>query len=239
MAEETKRKRLKKARTSNTNYFYSTLPVHADLMPSPLPYSSTMAFTTPKLGLYLCGLAHGLLLLASLVHCDVNEDTLFKAMNIYRSSKELTPMNRNSKADCFVKQIAWDFDDQLPLSIFTSGSNITPSNLTQLPNLPDYLTRCNIELNNTKNGLILPLHIPTLVSNLVLHGCTHSQMANYLSKPEFTSIGIGCYEQWAVFAFATDSPTGSFNSAVTLSKLGLHHFYLVSSLLFGLFLLSG
>ncbi|TYK18317.1 GPI-anchored protein-like protein [Cucumis melo var. makuwa] len=209
----------------------------ADLMPSPLPYSSTMAFTTPKLGLYLCGLAHGLLLLASLVH--LNEDTLFKAMNIYRSSKELTPMNRNSKADCFVKQIAWDFDDQLPLSIFTSGSNITPSNLTQLPNLPDYLTRCNIELNNTKNGLILPLHIPTLVSNLVLHGCTHSQMANYLSKPEFTSIGIGCYEQWAVFAFATDSPTGSFNSAVKLSKLGLHHFYLVSSLLFGLFLLSG
>uniref|UniRef100_A0A0A0LIM2 Uncharacterized GPI-anchored protein At5g19230-like domain-containing protein n=1 Tax=Cucumis sativus TaxID=3659 RepID=A0A0A0LIM2_CUCSA len=161
-------------------------------------------------------------------------------MNKYRSSKELTPMHRNSKADCLVKQIAWDLDDQSPLSIFTSGSPIIPSNLTQLPNLPDYLTKCKIELNNTRKGLILPLHIPTLALKLVLHGCTHSQMDNYLSKPEFTSIGIGCYEEWAVFAFATDSPTGSFNSAVKLSKLGHQHFFLVSSLLFGLFfLLSG
>lgn len=160
-------------------------------------------------------------------------------MNSYRRSVELTPMNRNSKADCLVKQIAWDFDDQSPLSIFTSGSTIAPSNLTQLPNLPDYLSKCKIDLNHTKNGLILPLYIPSLALNLVLHECTYSQMAKYLSKPEFTSVGIGYYDQWAVFAFATKSPAGSFSSAVNLSDLGSRHFYLVSSLLLGLFLLSG
>ncbi|XP_022965902.1 uncharacterized GPI-anchored protein At5g19250-like isoform X3 [Cucurbita maxima] len=201
-----------------------------------------MALPSHKLGFFLYCVAHGLLLLSCSVHGDgpnVKEDVLFQAMNSYRKSIKLTPMNKNSKADCLVKQIAWDFDDQSPLSIFLSGSTIAPSNFSQLPSLPDYLSKCKIELNHTKNGLILPLHIPTLALNLVLHECTNSQTAKYWSKPEFTSVGIGSYEQWVVFAFATDSPPGSFSSAVNLSDLGLRHFHLVSSVLLGLFLLSG
>lgn len=169
----------------------------------------------------------------------MNEEALFKAVNSYRESIKLAPMKRNSKADCLVKQIAWDFDDEEPLSTSTSGSTIAPSNFTQLPSLPDYLTKCKIELNHTKNGLILPLYIPKLALNLVLHECTHSQMAKHLSEPEFKSVGVGYYEQWAVLAFATDSPSGNFSSAVNFSDLGLRHFYLVSFLLLGLFLLSG
>lgn len=157
-------------------------------------------------------------------------------MNSYRSFNKLSTMTKNSNAECLVQQIAWDFDDESPLSTFTSGSTIAPSNFSQLPNLPDYLSQCKIELNHTKNGAIVPLYVPKLALNLVLSECTHSQMVEYLRKPEYTSVGIGYYEQWAVLAFGTNSTAGSFSSSANLSDIGLRYFFLVSSLLLGLFI---
>ncbi|XP_050224972.1 uncharacterized GPI-anchored protein At3g06035-like [Mercurialis annua] len=180
-----------------------------------------------KFNLVVFLLFHAVFLLPSPVLSDDKEDSVLQGINSYRTSLKLPTLTKNDKAECLADEIADKLEDQ-PCT--TAGANSV-----QLSNYPELLSKCGIDVNNTRDGAVLPVCVPKLVPTLVLTNYTHSPYGKYVNDSRFTGAGLGSEDDWMVLVLSTNNPSGSFAGANSLvSKIGLGH--CLMSLLLGVML---
>ncbi|GLU08838.1 hypothetical protein SLE2022_257230 [Rubroshorea leprosula] len=166
-------------------------------------------------------LLSSVLLMNRPVICDTDEDDdLFQRINSYRASLNLTTLTRNENAECLADEMAEQFKNQ-PCTNST-GANTVPGTETQLSNYPTLLTKCHLNVSNTRDGAVLPACVPNLVPSLVVSNFTQSQYSENLNDTKYTGIGIGSEGNWMVVVLSTSTPEGSFatdTSANLVSKI--------------------
>lgn len=120
----------------------------------------------------------------------------------------MTTLVKNDNAECLADEVAEQFKNQ-PCTNST-GANTVPGTEPQLANYPTLLTKCHLNVSNTRDGVVLPACVPNLDSSLVLTNFTRSQYSEYLNDTKFTGVGIGSEDNWIVVVLTTSTPEGSF-----------------------------
>ncbi|KAJ0526278.1 hypothetical protein HanHA300_Chr09g0321371 [Helianthus annuus] len=101
-----------------------------------------------------------------------------------------------------------------------AGPSIITSTRPRYANYPDIVKKCDIDINTTTDGVILPVCVPKRVPTLVLTNYTQSSYANYLNNSRYSGVGIGKENDWVVVVLATNTPAGTFSN-VAAPRLGL------------------
>ncbi|KAJ0093879.1 hypothetical protein Patl1_25426 [Pistacia atlantica] len=157
------------------------------------------------------------------------EETLLQGINKYRTSLNLTALTKNENAECLAYEFADQFKNQ-PCTNST-GANTVSGSEPQLPNYPNLLAECHLNISNTKGGNIMPACVPGLTPSLVLSNFTQSQYSESLNDTKYTGVGIGSEGNWIVVVLSTSTPDGSYvtdNSASLLSKISFTYYLLFS-----------
>lgn len=160
-------------------------------------------------------------------YCDDTSDQLFKGINTYRSSLNLSALTVNKNADCLAEQLAEQFKGQ-PCSNST-GANTVPGTEPQFPKYPTFLDHCHLNATVTQDGMPMPACVPGLDSALVLANFTKSQYSANLNDSKYVGAGIASEGDWVVVVLTTNTPGGSFttaSSAVAISKVSVIGFML-------------
>ncbi|KAL2468553.1 Glycoprotein membrane precursor GPI-anchored [Forsythia ovata] len=158
-----------------------------------------------------------------------DDDHLLQGINSFRQSSNVPPLAKHDNANCLAEEIADQLEDKPCVSNYTASS--MPS---QLANYPSLLKKCKIDINSTRDGVILPVCVPHRVATLVLTNYTQSQNSRYLNNSKYTGVGMGHEDDWTVLVLATNTPGGTFASkACLLSIITLSH---LVSMFLGLFL---
>jgi hypothetical protein len=183
--------------------------------------------------LLLCSI----LFLTHPVKCDDEDDNLLKGINNYRVSLNLTALIKNDNAECLADELADQFKDQPCTN--TTGSNTVPGTETQFSDYPNLLTKCHLNVSNTRDGVIMPACVPNLDPSLVLSNFTKSQYSDSLNGTSYTGAGVGSKDNWIVVILTTNTPAGSFapnNAASLVSRIGFIY-HLLFLLMGSIFLL--
>ncbi|KAM6545382.1 hypothetical protein CsatB_026118 [Cannabis sativa] len=156
-----------------------------------------------------------IILLSHSVKCDHGdkEDHLLQSINEYRASLNLTALVKNDNAECLADELSEQFQNR-PCTNAT-GANTVPGTEPQFANYPNILTKCRLNVSNTRDGAVLPACVPNLDSSLVLTNFTRSQYSNYLNDTKFSGIGIGSEDNWIIVVLTTNTAEGSFVPAQT------------------------
>lgn len=139
-----------------------------------------------------------------------DEDNLLQGINGYRTSLNLIPLVKNERAGCLAHKLADQLEDRP--CVATDASNAIPGTGPQLSNYPNLLSKCDIHINNTRDGVILPVCVHNKVPTLVLTNYTRTAYASYLNDSRFTGAGVGSEDDWMVVILTTSTQQGSFAS---------------------------
>ncbi|WVY98923.1 hypothetical protein V8G54_031074 [Vigna mungo] len=161
------------------------------------------------------------------------EKDLLHDINTYRKILNLPVLDENKKASCLAEEIAEDLGD-LHCEVFRDYYP-TPGNNSKIPNFQKNINKCNININTTTEGVIMPLCVPKLNSDDLFSNYTKSnRFTKYLNNSNYKSAGVGSEDDWMVFIVATNSSSGDFSSASSL----LPHFLMAAFFFATLVLLS-
>ncbi|RVW53281.1 putative GPI-anchored protein [Vitis vinifera] len=152
------------------------------------------------------------------VHCDdaAEDDDLLQGLNSYRTARNLSTLVKNDKAECLAEELAGELEHQ-PC---TAAVPATPQ--LQLANYPSILKKCKIDINYTRDGVIMQVCVPHRVPTLVLTNFTQSHYSRYLNDSKFTGVGVGSEDDWVVAVLSTNGIEGSFSGASRAAmELGL------------------
>lgn len=142
--------------------------------------------------------------------CDTSSE-LFKGINSYRTTLNLSALTENQNAACLAEQLAKQFKGQECSN--TTGSNTVPGTEQQFPNYPDFLNHCHLNATVTQDAAVMPACVPGLVPDLVLSNFTKSQYSQSLNESNFVGAGIADEGNWVVVVLSTNTPSGSFAPA--------------------------
>ncbi|PHU10098.1 hypothetical protein BC332_21958 [Capsicum chinense] len=138
------------------------------------------------------------------------EGHVLSGINSYRQSHSLPPLTKQDKADCLADEIADEMEHQP-----CPRGGITPAPVSQFAQYPKLLDKCDIDINTTIEGVILPVCVHDRVATLVITNYTQSQHARYLNNSKYTGAGVGTENGWTVLVLTTNTVGGSFASGVT------------------------
>lgn len=141
-----------------------------------------------------------------------------KGINSFRQTKNLPPLNQVSKATCLAEKVADEIED-MPCQNVNQfyPSSVTGGNL-KIPNLQKHIDKCDININTTTEGVILPVCVSKLEPTIVLSNYTHSDhYAQFLNNSKYTGAGLGSEDDWMVLVLTTNTTTGSFSAATATS----------------------
>lgn len=197
-----------------------------------------------RLPSFLFVFLHVILFRSESVYCDGSEDTLLEGINNHRQYLKLSALTRTDNTQCLAEQIVSHIDDDPcntttttpthPITIATVGSSSSHPQLST--NFPRLLKDCNININSTSNGLILPICVAKFVATgLVCARCTQSQYAQYLRSSNYTEVGISAGVSWTAIVLSVKTTTTEKSAANLVSNASLSHCFLL--LLLVLFLL--
>ena len=125
----------------------------------------------------------------------------------------MTTLTKNDNAECLAEEIADQFKNQPCTN--TTGSNTVPGTEPQFPNYPSLLTKCHLNISNTRDGAVMPACVPNLDPSLVLTNFTRTTYSDNLNDTKFTGAGIGSDGNWIVVVLTTSTPEGSFVTSKT------------------------
>nr|XP_009791750.1 PREDICTED: uncharacterized GPI-anchored protein At3g06035-like [Nicotiana sylvestris]XP_016454470.1 PREDICTED: uncharacterized GPI-anchored protein At3g06035-like [Nicotiana tabacum] len=175
------------------------------------------------------------LLIWAPVNCDDEEGHVLSGINSYRQSHNLPALTKHDKADCLADEIADEMQNQP-----CPRGGITPGPAPQFAQYPKLLDKCDIDINTTADGIILPVCVHDRVATLVLTNYTQSQHARFLNNSKYSGAGIGAEDDWTVLVLTTNTAGGSFASGATSlisHVIGWSRYNLLFSLL-GMFLVN-
>ncbi|KAD4586409.1 hypothetical protein R6Q59_035279 [Mikania micrantha] len=147
------------------------------------------------------------------------EDNLLQGINSFRQSKNLNPLSKNDNARCMADEIAEALENKA-CGTMAGPSIITSSTQPRYANYPDILKKCNIDINTTADGVVLPVCVPKRVATLVLTNYTQSSYASYLNNSRYSGVGIGKEDDWTVVVLATSTPAGTFSNVGSMVRMG-------------------
>ncbi|KAK9161227.1 hypothetical protein Syun_007568 [Stephania yunnanensis] len=148
------------------------------------------------------------LLLSTPVQSADEEENLLQGINKYRASLNLSALSENKNAHCFADEFADQFKNQPCTN--TTGADTVPGTETNFSNYPDLLSKCNLDIMNTRDGVVMPACVPNLVPDIVLSNFTESQYSQSLNDTKYTGAGIGSEGNWIVVVLTTNTQPGSF-----------------------------
>ena len=80
-----------------------------------------------------------------------------------------------------------------------------------------HIDKCDINMNTTTDGVILPICVPKLEPTVVLSNYTHNDIyAKFLNNSKYTGVGLNSEDDWMVLVLTTTTPTGTFSAATSL-----------------------
>ncbi|GLT90301.1 hypothetical protein SLE2022_082430 [Rubroshorea leprosula] len=163
-----------------------------------------------KISLFLLLLVYPIFFLSRPALCD-DEDNLLQGINSYRQSLSRPALTKNKNADCVADELAEGLDDQ------SCDAAAVPSQgtLATLANYPKVASKCNININTTTDGVIMPVCVHKLVPTLVLTNYTRTYYAKYLNASKFTGVGVGSKDDWTVVVLTSNTLAGSFASGAS------------------------
>ncbi|KAF8050778.1 hypothetical protein N665_1883s0008, partial [Sinapis alba] len=138
------------------------------------------------------------------------EDVLFTGINSYRTSQNLTILNKNDNAECLADEIAERFKNRPCTNV--TGSATVPGTEPQFEDYPKILAKCHLNVSDTRDGSVMPACVPRLESSLVLTNFTKSQYSMSLNESKFTGMGIGKENDWIVVVLTTNTPGGTYST---------------------------
>ncbi|KAK2972489.1 hypothetical protein RJ640_017661 [Escallonia rubra] len=145
------------------------------------------------------------------------EDHLIQGLNSYRQSQGLQALAKNGNADCFADKVANRIQDR--------PCNRSSNTMASSTDFPDLVRDCNIDMNTTRDAVILPVCVPDMTQTLVLTNYTQTTYSRYLNNTRFTGVGTGHQDNWMVVVLSTTTPGGSFaeaaNTAISVLNVGL------------------
>nr|XP_043634250.1 uncharacterized GPI-anchored protein At3g06035-like [Erigeron canadensis] len=181
-------------------------------------------FTTysPKVGLlkmfsprliciYASLLVYAFLLLPTPGFSD-EEDNLLQGINSFRQSRNLAALTKNDNANCVADEIAEALEHKACSSM--AGPSIITSTQPRYADYSEIVKKCDIDINTTADGVILPVCVPKRVPTLVLTNYTQSSYASYLNNSRYSEVGIGKEEDWVVMVLTANTPAGTFSNMV-------------------------
>ncbi|XP_058738583.1 uncharacterized GPI-anchored protein At5g19250-like [Vicia villosa] len=157
------------------------------------------------------------LFLSNPAHCSDKVDSVLKGLNSYRQTKNVAPLNKNDKASCLADEVAEEIQhtpcEKANQYYPTSG----PGGNMRIPNLLKHTDKCDINVNSTTDGVILPVCVPKLEPTVVLSNYTHNDnYAKFLNNSKYTGVGLNSEDDWMVLVLTTNTPTGTFSAATSL-----------------------
>lgn len=139
------------------------------------------------------------------------------------------------KAYCLADEVAEEIEDTPCESVRqyypTAGPN---GGNIKIPNLQKHIDKCDININTTTDGVILPVCVAKLEPTIVLSNYTHSDIyAQYLNNSKYTGLGLGSEDDWMVLVLTTNTTTGTFSAAAAAaaSATSLHTVWMLFMLL--------
>lgn len=145
-------------------------------------------------------------------------DSVYKGINSFRQTKNLSPLNRVPKAYCLADEIAEEMED-IPCE---QVSQYYPGGSMQIPKLQKHIDKCDINITTTSDGVILPVCVAKLEPTVVLSNYTHSDVyAKYLNNSKYTGAGLGSEDDWMVLVLTTNTPTGTFAADASTLHVGV------------------
>ncbi|KAK7258847.1 hypothetical protein RIF29_24435 [Crotalaria pallida] len=169
-----------------------------------------------RIGLFLFAPVFVFLFLSTPAHCGGEEDSVFKGINSYRQAQNLQPFNQNKKASCLAEEVADEIEDEPCETVNQYAPGLSAGN-PKIPNLQKHIDKCDININTTIDGAILPVCVSKLEPTVVLSNYTHNnRYARYLNNSIYTGAGLGSEHDWMVLVLTTNTTTGSFSAATSL-----------------------
>ncbi|XP_024978534.1 uncharacterized GPI-anchored protein At3g06035-like [Cynara cardunculus var. scolymus] len=150
------------------------------------------------------------------------EDNLLQGINSFRQSRNLIALSKNDNAECMADEIAEALEDKA-CTTMAGPSTTTSATQPRYANYADVLNKCNIDINTTADGVILPVCVPKRVPTLVLTNYTQSSYATYLNNSRYTGVGIGKEHDWVVVVLTTDAPSGTFSNVAAPRRGSVVH----------------
>ncbi|XP_054801609.1 uncharacterized GPI-anchored protein At3g06035-like [Prosopis cineraria] len=152
------------------------------------------------------------LLLFTPAHCKDEKESVLKGINSYRQSQNLAVLAEADRASCLANEIADELED-------VPCENVelyypTASGIQKFPNFEKHVDKCGLDINSTREGVILPACVAKLEPTILLSNYTHNdRYASYLNNSLYTGVGLGSEGDWMVLVLTTNTPTGSFSAA--------------------------
>ncbi|KAL5061007.1 hypothetical protein RYX36_032611 [Vicia faba] len=170
-----------------------------------------------KLNLLLLASLCAFLLLSNPAHCSDKVDSVLKGINSYRETKNVAPLNKNDKASCLADEVAEEIQDTPCEKVSQYYPTSGPGGNQRIPNLQRHIDKCDINMNTTTDGVILPVCVPKLEPTVVLSNYTHNDIyAKFLNNSKYTGVGLNSEDDWMVLVLTTTTPTGTFSAATSL-----------------------
>ncbi|RDY13259.1 putative GPI-anchored protein, partial [Mucuna pruriens] len=171
-----------------------------------------------KLGFLLLALVFAFLFFSNPVLCNDKEDSVFKGINSYRQTRNLAPLKQVPKASCLAYEVANEIED-MPCENVNQyyPSSVSDGSLKSL-DMQKHIDKCDIHINTTSDGIVLPVCVSKLEPTIVLSNYTHSDnYAQFLNNSKYTGAGLGSEDDWMVLVLTTNTTTGSFSAATSLN----------------------
>lgn len=115
------------------------------------------------------------------------------------------------------------------------------SSSNKIPNFEKLVKKCKINMNTTKDGVVMPVCVPKLDRNIVLSNYTESDhYAKYVNDSKYIGAGAGAENDWIVLILTTNTSSGDFSSATSLlahHACNGHHLLILPLILASLLLL--
>ncbi|OAY44095.1 uncharacterized GPI-anchored protein At3g06035 [Manihot esculenta] len=149
--------------------------------------------------------------------CGDDDDDLLKCLNCHRAFLDLPTFTKNTKAECLADEVAKNLEKK-------SCEEAKDSNPYELDKHPELLSKCDINVSHTKDGVVLPVCVPKLDLIAVFTNYTRTYFAKYINDSKFAEAGVASNGDWMVVALSTNTPGGDFAGANGLvSMIGLGH----------------
>ncbi|GJR82623.1 hypothetical protein Tco_0153408 [Tanacetum coccineum] len=175
-----------------------------------------MIMVSPRTYVHLSLILHVMFLLANPAFSD-EEDDLLQGINSYRQSKNLAALTKHDKAGCMADEISEALEHKSCASM--AGPSLVTGTQPRYADYPSIVKKCNIDVNTTADGVILPVCVHKRVPTLVLTNYTQSSYASYLNNSRYSGIGVGKEDDWVVVVLTTNTPAGTFSNMAPSSVL--------------------
>jgi hypothetical protein len=142
----------------------------------------------------------------------VTKYDMLHGINTYRKTLNLPILEESYKASCLAMKIAYDLEDK-HCEDFHDFYPLPGIN-SKIPNFQRSVKKCDININTTRDGIIMPVCVSKMrEADLISSYTKNSRFTPYLNNSKYTIAGVGHDLDKMVLIIGTNTASGDFSSA--------------------------